>query len=77
MHEEALRAVRMRHEMVSVVSHDLRGPLSVISMAGAMLAEPGAEPPSSDVRMRYVDMIFRSAEQSTTGFPGFGGAVGI
>jgi signal transduction histidine kinase len=63
LHEQALRAARLRDDMVSVVSHDLRSPLSVISMVAAMLAEPGTEPPLSATRAKFVEMIRRSAEQ--------------
>lgn len=63
LHEQALRAVRLRDDMVSVVSHDLRNPLSTIAMVAAMLAEPGTEAPLSDTRAKFVEMIRRSAEQ--------------
>ena len=63
LHEQALRAARMRDDMVSVVSHDLRSPLTSISMAAAMLAEPRPEAPLSAARARFVEMIGRSAEQ--------------
>ena len=63
LHERALRAVRLRDDMVSVVSHDLRSPLSTVSMAAAMLAEPGALAAPPAARTKFVEMIRRSAEQ--------------
>lgn len=63
LYERACRAVRMRDEMVSVVSHDLRNPLSAIMMTAAMLMEPGPEPPLSPGRAKLVEMIRRSGER--------------
>ena len=45
LYERAQRATRLRDEVLGVVSHDLRNPLSVISMCAATLAE---EAPASE-----------------------------
>ncbi|HYJ78658.1 MAG TPA: ATP-binding protein [Longimicrobiaceae bacterium] len=63
LYEQACRAVQLRDEMVSVVSHDLRNPLNVIAMAVAMLSEAGADPPLPPAGQKYAGMIQRSAEQ--------------
>lgn len=58
MYEEVCRAVRMRDELMSIVSHDLRNPLSAILMITAVLAEEdGATRLEKPLRM-----ISRSAE---------------
>jgi PAS domain S-box-containing protein len=57
-YEEAQRAVRMREEVLAVVSHDLRNPLGAIQMAAALLLlRLGSDPRSR----KQVETIHRSA----------------
>ncbi len=59
--EEALRrAVRVREEVVSVVSHDLRNPLGVVAGAADLLLDLPLEEPE---RRRQAEIIRRSAER--------------
>jgi PAS domain S-box-containing protein len=59
--EEALqRAVRVREEVVSVVSHDLRNPLGVVAGAAELLLELPLDEPE---RRRQAEIIRRSAER--------------
>ncbi|NJD18224.1 MAG: PAS domain S-box protein, partial [Gemmatimonadetes bacterium] len=59
--EEALqRAVRVREEVVAVVSHDLRNPLGVVSGAAELLLDLPLEEPE---RRRQADIIRRSTER--------------
>jgi PAS domain S-box-containing protein len=59
MFEEVCRAVRLRDDLVSVVSHDLRNPLSAILMTASMLAEEGSTASVSE----HLGIIIRSAGQ--------------
>jgi signal transduction histidine kinase len=60
LYEEAQRAIRMREEILAVVSHDLKNPLGAIQMAGAMLLRR----PQSDFRSRkHVETINRSVSR--------------
>jgi PAS domain S-box-containing protein len=47
LYEEAQRAVRSRDEVLGIVSHDLRNPLSVISMCAAALTEEASPKPGN------------------------------
>ncbi len=59
--EEALqRAVRVREEVVSVVSHDLRNPLGVVAGAAELLLDLPLDEPE---RRRQAEIIRRSAER--------------
>jgi PAS domain S-box-containing protein len=59
--QEALqRAVRVREEVVSVVSHDLRNPLGVVAGAAELLLELPLE---ERERKRQAEIIRRSAER--------------
>jgi PAS domain S-box-containing protein len=59
--EEALqRAVRVREEVISVVSHDLRNPLGVVAGAAELLLDLPLDEPE---RRRQADIIRRSAER--------------
>jgi signal transduction histidine kinase len=61
LYEEAMRAARTRDEMLAIVTHDLRTPLSAIMTAAALqLAAPGDEDRGC-VRAR-ADTIQRSAQ---------------
>jgi PAS domain S-box-containing protein len=59
---EAEAAVRLRDEVLSVVSHDLRNPVSTVSMSAALLADPEINL-SDDDRRKQVDVIARSAQR--------------
>jgi signal transduction histidine kinase len=56
----AQRAIRARDDVLGVVSHDLRNPLSAISMCASTLLDPEAPSPEN---VRYLaDTILRSAD---------------
>jgi signal transduction histidine kinase len=60
MFREAQEALRTREQILSVVSHDLRNPLSVIDLG----ASSALEDPTLDPRTRkQIEMILRSAER--------------
>jgi PAS domain S-box-containing protein len=60
--EEALqRAVAARDDVLGIVAHDLRNPLSAITMAASMIDQPGLEPAHRDVESR--DIILRAAKR--------------
>jgi signal transduction histidine kinase len=48
---EAQAAVRMREQVLAIVSHDLRNPLSVIAMGATQLLRPGGEPDDERARL--------------------------
>ncbi|HEX6533638.1 MAG TPA: PAS domain S-box protein [Gemmatimonadaceae bacterium] len=56
----AQRAIRARDDVLGVVSHDLRNPLSAISMCASTLLDP--EPASAKNVHYLADTIMRSAE---------------
>lgn len=59
-YEEAQHAIRMREEILAVVSHDLRNPLAAIHMAAALLLlRLGGDPRSR----KQVETIHRSASR--------------
>ena len=60
--EEALqRAVAARDDVLGIVAHDLRNPLSAIMMQASMMRRPGPEPDRRDPEPR--EMIARSAKR--------------
>lgn len=59
---EAEAAVRSRDEVLSVVSHDLRDPVSTVTMSAALLADPAIQL-SAEQRARQVEVIIRSAQR--------------
>ena len=64
LYANAQRAIRARDEVLAVVSHDLRNPLTTISLSASMMLEESTarrQPPS-----RFIRMIQRSAEQADT-----------
>ena len=64
LYDKAQRAIRARDEVLAVVSHDLRSPLSTIRLSTSMLADESAarrQPPS-----RFLAMIQRAADQANT-----------
>jgi signal transduction histidine kinase len=61
LHDTVQRAVRARDEVLGVVSHDLRNPLSTIGMAAGLLAEAGT--PDGSKEQVAVASIERAAHQ--------------
>lgn len=59
---EAEAAVVSRDEVLSVVSHDLRNPVSTVMMSAGLLADPQFHL-SDDQRKKQVDVIRRSAQR--------------
>jgi PAS domain S-box-containing protein len=57
---EAQEAVRQREEVVGIVSHDLRNPLSTIAMASALLLDPGVP---AERKTMQATVIRRAVEQ--------------
>jgi PAS domain S-box-containing protein len=63
MHDEVQRAVRMRDETISVVSHDLRNPVSAVKMlASALLRDDAGNAIPGDATGQLT-VIFKAAEQ--------------
>jgi PAS domain S-box-containing protein len=60
LYEKTEQAVRARDHLVAVVSHDLRNPLSVVTMAAGNLLEPGLPEERKAVQ---VGLIRRAAAQ--------------
>ncbi|MEO7456901.1 MAG: ATP-binding protein [Gemmatimonadaceae bacterium] len=60
LYEAAQRASRSRDEVLAVVSHDLRNPLSTIAMCASALADP-LPPSTADVRS-MADIIRQSSD---------------
>ena len=60
-YEEAQEAVAAREEVLKVVSHDLRNPLSTIGMAASLLLEEEGLAPA--VRTRQLQTIKRAGER--------------
>ncbi|HEX2076703.1 MAG TPA: ATP-binding protein [Longimicrobium sp.] len=65
LYEQARQAVRVRDEVVAVVSHDLRNPLNAVLIASTVLAEYGEVERLSERDRRQVEIIRRAAEQMT------------
>ena len=59
--EERLKAIQGREEILQVVSHDLKNPLSTILMNATVLIRRGACSTEPSVIQRQIDVIFRSA----------------
>ncbi|HEU4453879.1 MAG TPA: GAF domain-containing sensor histidine kinase, partial [Longimicrobium sp.] len=64
LYQTAQRALRAREEVLGVVSHDLRGPLSTIVTTAVLLSETGRE--RRDETRRWLDVIRRAADQMNT-----------
>ena len=60
--EEAEDARRSRDEVLSIVSHDLRNPVSTIAMAASLLADNDI-PLTPEQRHKQLDIISRSAQR--------------
>ncbi|HEX4462798.1 MAG TPA: GAF domain-containing sensor histidine kinase [Polyangia bacterium] len=62
LYQAAQQAVRVREDLLAIVSHDLRSPLSAVSMAAALLTRSAGAP--DPVRLtKYADTIKRSTER--------------
>jgi len=59
---EAEAAVRSRDEVLSIVSHDLRNPVSTVAMSAALLQDPQI-PLSDEQRRTQLQVIARSAHR--------------
>lgn len=59
---EAEAAVRSRDEVLSIVSHDLRNPVSTVMMSAGLLADPEFALSDAD-RRKQIDVIGRSAHR--------------
>jgi PAS domain S-box-containing protein len=57
--EQLRRAVQIRDEVLAIVSHDLRSPLSTIKLSATLLETDGADPGTR----RNLDIIQRSADR--------------
>ena len=62
LYREAQRAIRARDEVLSVVSHDLRNPVSRVRMAAELLIEAGHV---TEAGHRSVGIIVRAADEMT------------
>ncbi len=60
LYEAARSATRARDVVLGVVSHDLRNPLSAITMCASALSEPPGPPP--ETRLELAGAIYESAE---------------
>jgi len=62
LYEEAREAARAREEVLAVVSHDLRTPLSVVSTAATVLGEPSLP---QERRADLIERVRRAVAQMT------------
>ncbi len=62
LYAESQQAVRSREEILAIVSHDLRSPLTTITMTASMLAE--MPPPEAELPQQF-DVIRLSAKRMT------------
>jgi signal transduction histidine kinase len=60
LYEDARRAIQMRQEILATVTHDLRSPLSTISLCGQYL---GRQVAADEKLHKQVEMIGRAADQ--------------
>lgn len=61
--EDKVKAIRTREEMLDVVSHDLKNPLSAILMNAILLFRKIPPEPDQNTQRKQIEMIQRSAEQ--------------
>jgi signal transduction histidine kinase/DNA-binding response OmpR family regulator len=59
LYSHAVEATRARDELLAIVAHDLRSPLSTVTMGSAMLHDAA---PSAELRS-YADLVGRAAER--------------
>jgi signal transduction histidine kinase len=62
LYQEAQQALRSQEEILAIVSHDLRSPLTTISMTAALLQEM---PPDAEDLTMHMDAIRTSAKRMT------------
>ena len=60
--EEAEAAVRLREEVLSIVSHDLRNPVSTVAMSASLLKDADITLDEHE-RVKQLDIIVRSAQR--------------
>ena len=64
LYERARQAAALREELVAVVAHDLKNPLSVIQMGATFVLEDLLPPaPDTDAARQQVEVIQRTAER--------------
>ena len=63
LYERAQRAVRAREQVLAIVSHDLRNPLSTILLATQVLAKASEPTGQGEAQARSIARIQRSAER--------------
>lgn len=63
LYEEAREATRSRQNILAVVSHDLKNPLSAILMSTALLVRRAGEDPAWRALRRTAETIHRTAER--------------
>jgi signal transduction histidine kinase len=67
LYREAREAVRIRDDVLAIVSHDLKSPLSVVDMASRLLRRRLGEREQADPRVaKQLDAIQRSADRMRT-----------
>ena len=59
LYNQALEATRARDELLAIVAHDLRNPLSTITMGSTMLIEGGV----TAQQRQYAELVKRAAER--------------
>ncbi|MBW3628744.1 MAG: HAMP domain-containing histidine kinase [Gemmatimonadetes bacterium] len=57
---DAERAVRIRDDVLGIVSHDLRNPLNTIMLSSSLMLE---QPLSEDQRVKQIEIVKRAAER--------------
>jgi signal transduction histidine kinase len=62
LYEDAREAIRLREQVLAIVSHDLRSPLSAVQLATTALARK-LEPVTDHAVLRYVGTISRSIDR--------------
>jgi PAS domain S-box-containing protein len=60
--QEAEAAVRLREEVLSIVSHDLRNPVSTVAMSASLLKDSAIELDEAE-RVKQLDIIVRAAQR--------------
>ena len=60
LHDLAEQALRMREELLAIVSHDLRNPLAAIDMAARLLGSKLADHPDHRIQ-KQIEIILRSS----------------
>jgi signal transduction histidine kinase len=63
LYAQAQAATRARDEMLAVVAHDLRNPLSTISLGAELLLDTTPEDPGHAFQRRHLSTVKRSAER--------------